>query len=342
LTKSEGGVVLDTVFGAAAAREAAAHWGYGPNAGLDLLCISENATYLVQDSAGGRTVLRLNRPGYHDHDALSSELAWTASLREENVVRTPRWLPTLAGDPVARLESTGDAPARHAVMFSYAAGEHPEPAAGICLNQIGELAARLHTHARHWRRPAGFTRFSWDLPAALGDGGDPGRWGDWRAGIAPGERAVVEAAEMQLRRALSAYGNRPARFGLIHADLRAANLLVSGADAPTTVTVIDFDDCGLSWYLYDLSASVSFLELRPELPAMVADWLEGYRRVAAVEPADLAVLPSLIMLRRLQLQAWAASHHDTEMVRSLGPHFATETAAVAERYLSGRLLAGVS
>jgi Ser/Thr protein kinase RdoA (MazF antagonist) len=335
-----------SVFGEFAAREAAGHWGYGPDARLELLCVSENATYLVRHPrAGEPAVLRLNRPGYHGYDALVSELAWTAALREADVVSTPRWIPTLTGEPLARLTpGRGDEP-RHAAMFGYARGAHPEddPAAGIAeLVQIGDIAARLHAHARSWRPPAGFRRFSWDLAAALGDGaGQLGRWGDWRTDLAVGESRVVERAESQLRQALSAYGYTPSRYGLIHADLRAANLLSEGAGGESRVTVIDFDDCGYSWFLYDLAASVSFLEHRRELPELIGSWLEGYRKTATVGAADLAVVPSLVMLRRLQLQAWASSHADTEMVRSLGPAFTAGTVEVAGRYLSARLLDGI-
>jgi Ser/Thr protein kinase RdoA (MazF antagonist) len=335
-------VALVPAFGVSAAREAAAHWGYGGDAELDLLCVSENATYLVRDLRREPAVLRLNRPGYLAHDAIASELAWTAALRTANVACTPRWVPTLSGEPVARVKQPAGGASRHAVLFDFARGEHPDdPQDGLA--EIGEIAARLHAHARSWPRPEGFTRFSWDLPAALGGDGRPSRWGDWRDAVTGNDRRLLETAESQVRQALSAYGQSPARYGLIHADLRAANLIVDAADQlghGPRVTVIDFDDCGYSWFLYDAAGSVSFLEHRSELPELVAGWLDGYRRVATLEPADLAAIPALIMLRRLQLQAWAASHAETDMVRSLGTAFAAETVLVAERFLDGRLLAG--
>ena len=340
---------VDPMFGPVAAREAAANWGFGGDADLTMLCISENATYLVRDGrAGEPAVLRLNRPGYHDRQALASELAWTAALRDARVVCTPAWLPTADGEPVANLGSaTSGAPPRHAVLFEYAPGSHPcdeASSAGHALVGIGDIAARLHAHSRSWRKPPWFQRFSWDLTAALGDGaGAQGRWGDWRIGYPAAEREVLSAAETQVRQALSGYGYAPERYGLIHADLRASNLLVNDEASGSRVTVIDFDDCGYSWFLYDLAASVSFLEHRPELPDLVSGWLEGYRRAQPADPveaADLAVIPALVMLRRLQLQAWSSSHADTEMVRSLGPGFAAQTVEVAERYLSAALLTG--
>jgi Ser/Thr protein kinase RdoA (MazF antagonist) len=98
----------------------------------------------------------------------------------------------------------------------------------------------------------------------------------------------------------------------------------------------------MSWYCYDLAASVSFLEHQPELDELVAGWLAGYHRIGRLDAADLGALPSLVMLRRLQLLAWTASHADTAMARSVRADFAEDTAAVAERYLRGRLLGGIS
>ncbi len=324
----------DDVFGESAARAAASHWGYGPDAELALLCISENATYLVTDpDTGDRAVLRLNRPGYHPRKAIESELAWTAALRREGVVRTPASLPTRSGARVAVLSTD-----RHAVMFTFASGSEPDAAVlGTAMPSVGAIAARLHAHARGWTRPEGFTRFAWDLAAAFGDGCRPGRWGDWRAG-ATRELSVLETAEASVVSQLNGYGYAPDRFGLIHGDLRAANLLLD----EDRVTVIDFDDCGLSWYAYDLAASLSFLEHRADLPELAAGLLAGYRSVGRLTASDLSVLPALIMLRRLQLLAWSASHAQTHMVRSLGPNFAEQTAEVAERYLAGTLLSAVT
>ena len=43
---------------------------------------------------------------------------------------------------------------------------------------------------------------------------------------------------------------------MIHGDLRLANLLVDGE----TTKVIDFDDCGFGWLMYDCATTVSFFE----------------------------------------------------------------------------------
>ena len=131
----------------------------------------------------------------------------------------------------------------------------------------------MHRHARQWQRPAWFTRFHWDYPAAFGR---QARWGRWQDGIGvgPSERQVLTRLDDTLQGRLQAFGQGPERYGLVHADTRLANLLVHDG----TVSVIDFDDSGFSWYLYDLGTAVSFFEHSPEVPALVDSWLEGYQQ----------------------------------------------------------------
>lgn len=175
------------------------------------------------------------------------------------------------------------------------------------------------------------TRPVWDCETALGS---HALWGDWRvfAGFTPQEKELLERAETRIRAAMVAYGKPRERFGLIHADMRLANLLVEG----DILKLLDFDDCAYSWHLFDLAASLSFIEARPDLPDLIAAWLEGYRAASTAHPleeADVAVIPSLIMMRRLQLTAWLATRHDSDPVPALLSTWKQDTLALVARYL---------
>jgi Ser/Thr protein kinase RdoA (MazF antagonist) len=304
----------------------------GPDATLKLLNISENATYLVDDPAGGRTILRVHRRGYHNHPQITSELAWLDALRGDAGIRTPRVIPSRDGERVVTLpdsDDDGDG-SRHAVMFEWLPGvEPPDEHLVASFEGLGELTARMHEHTRTWRRPAGFDRFAWDYDAAFGT---VARWGRWQDGIAvgPAERDVLGRLDATLQRRLAAFGRGPDRFGLIHADLRLANLLVHGPDT----FVIDFDDCGWSWLLYDLGAALSFIEHDPRVPELVDSWVRGYRRVRALPAADEAEIPTFIMMRRLLLVAWIGSHAGTDLARSMGAEFTATSCGLAEDYLT--------
>ena len=340
---SAGGDVLDRV--AACARAALRRYDCHPDASVDLLNVSENATFLVSDPGAGPSVLRVHRLGYHTEQEIASELAWMDALRAEAGVRTPRVLPTTDGQRVVTVDQDARA-ARHCVRFEFLPGTEPgsEPGSdpgsepggagpstltGRHFEDLGEVTARMHRHARRWSRPDWFTRFHWDYAAAFGEAARWGRWQDG-VGVGPSERPVLTRLDQTLRARLSAFGQGPERYGLVHADTRLANLLVHEG----SVSVIDFDDSGFSWYMYDLGTSVSFFEHSPEVPGLVDSWLTGYRRVAELSAEDEAEIWTFIMFRRLLLLAWIGSHQGVDIAVELGAGYTQGTCDLAESFLS--------
>jgi Ser/Thr protein kinase RdoA (MazF antagonist) len=278
----------------------------------------------------------VHRPGYHSRDAVESELAWVAALRADGVVPTPAVLPALDGSPVT-VSPHPDGGLRHVVQFDWVDGVEPGGERLVeDFRELGRLTARLHAHARAWARPSGFTRFQWDHATSVGGHGHWGRWQDG-VGVGPAEREVLGRLCAVLASRLRAFGDGPERFGLVHADLRLANLLVAqGAGGARTVTVIDFDDCGFGWYLYDLGAALSFIEHDPAVPELTAAWCAGYRTQAPLSATEEAELPTFVLLRRLLLVAWIGSHAGTDLARATGAEFTRVSCDLAEAYLTRR------
>lgn len=319
-------------------RSALSTWGIDASARLSLLTISENATFLVDDQAGGRKlILRVHRPGYHSTAEITSELQWIEALRTDGVIATPK--PIHAADGRLLTEFFDGETNRQVVAFEFMSGRAPDEAGDLVrwYGHLGEISARLHAHSRSWLPPAGFMRKRWAYDTIIGPNA---YWGDWRGalGLAPAGRALLESLDNRLERETAAFGTGTDRFGLIHADMRAANLLVDG----DRLGVIDFDDCGFSWFAYDFAASISFIEHEPVVPDLMAAWLDGYARLTPLPAEQAAALPMLVMLRRLQLTAWIASHAETPTARSLGPAFTDGTLELAERYLTNKFLKGVA
>jgi Ser/Thr protein kinase RdoA (MazF antagonist) len=100
------------------------------------------------------------------------------------------------------------------------------------------------------------------------------------------------------------------------------------------VKVIDFDDCGFGWYMYDAATPVSFYEHEPQVPALIDAWKTGYRKAGVLTAEDEAEIPTFIMLRRLLLVAWIGSHAETDLAKSMGLPYTEGTIALCENYLS--------
>lgn len=300
-------------------------YGLPPDTPLILLNRSENETWRAGD-----LILRLHRQGYHSKPEIASELAWLTALQDLPGLNTTRPIPGAQG-LVTELDG------RYLVAFAPIAGQELQPGDDLArwFAPLGEITARLHLHARAWTPPEGFTRKRWDVETILGP---RPHWGHWRQaqGLDPKGAALLARATDALATRLQAYGTGPKVFGLIHADLRLANLMVDG----DRLTAIDFDDCGFGWWAYDLASALSFIETDTRLPDLIAAWTQGYTRIATLRAEDRAIIPSLIFLRRVLLTAWLATRADSDTAQSLGgPAYTRGTLDLAERYLSDGLVA---
>jgi Ser/Thr protein kinase RdoA (MazF antagonist) len=99
------------------------------------------------------------------------------------------------------------------------------------------------------------------------------------------------------------------------------------------IAVIASDDVGFGWFLFDIGASLSFIEHDPRVPALTEAWLRGYRGVLPLPAGDEAEIPTFVLLRRLQLVSWVGSHRFADSALELGADFTQGACELAERYL---------
>ena len=291
---------------------------------------SENTTYQVDNPVTGeRFALRVHRENYHSKEGIQSELAWIMALREEGVVSTPEPIRGIDRKLVQTVGAPGVPGDRHCVLFRWVEGQPPDEERPVeHFGTLGEITARINAHSHSWDRPAGFRRISWDFEFMFGAKPIWGRWQD-APGLDDEKCALLEKLEATLKIRLEAFGKSDDRFGLIHADLRLTNLLIHEGETH----VIDFDDCGNGWYLYDLGTALSFIEGRPDVPELVEAWVEGYRKVLPLSKEDESEIQTFIMLRRLLLTAWIAFHSETDLAKELGAEFTAGTCWLARAYL---------
>lgn len=305
-------------------------WNLTAQPSLHLLNISENRTYLVK-APGFKAALRVHRTEYNSYLEIRSELDWLQVLRQSELIRTPQVIRGVDGRRIQILQGNLGQTTSHMVMFEFVNGLPPDESKDLCqlFEKLGEISARLHRHSMTWRPAANFTRCHWNIETILGS--SP-RWGNWRHApfITTEARRLLEQLETVLIKRLQSYGTVPDRYGLIHADMRLANLMI-GDDGETWV--IDFDDCGYGWFIYDFAAGVSFMEDDEQIPELKAHWIKGYRRYRDLSTDDHHEIDTMVMLRRMALLAWIGSRIESTEPKKLAPTFAENTANLAENYL---------
>jgi Ser/Thr protein kinase RdoA (MazF antagonist) len=143
------------------------------------------------------------------------------------------------------------------------------------------------------------------------------------------ESALLRQARSQALADLATFAAEAGDFGLIHADVLRENLLRDGPG----LWLIDFDDSGFGFRLYDLGTALSQSLEEPQLARLAEALLTGYARTRPL-PADAARRLTLFaMLRTLASCGWIASRAGRGDPR---PRFYADRALrTARAYLDG-------
>lgn len=279
------------------ANTAARAWG-GSSHGPRLLSHRENAVFEVA-LPGGRAALRLHRPGYRSDAQIHSELDWTRHLVAAGFPAPPPvampdggWLLHLGDAQRATVIGWMDGAPIGSGDDRLGAGSVSEYA------DIGALLARLHldTIAMGAER---FERPRWDIDGLTGAQPLWGRY--WEMSLLSGdERGLIEAARNAARARLAAYLAGGAEVTLIHTDALRENVFrtVDG------LALIDFDDSGFGFIMYDLAASLTQLVDDPLYPRVREAIMDGYASVRPLRDEDRAAFDMFAMLRAFSALGW--------------------------------------
>lgn len=273
------------------AKEAARLWGATLTRTLRN---RENAVHEIRLADGRRAALRLHRRGYQSDAAIRSELWWCGALAEAGLP-VPAPITTPDGLLLPQL-STG----RYASVLHWIEGEplgeagHPLPGDRDTRlsrhHALGVMLARLHEATDALTLPADFTRPSWDIDGLTGETPFWGRFWDHPL-LDAGNRALLSEARLVLRDRLQDHA-RTNRLGPVHADVLRENIMVT----PDGLALIDFDDSGIGFRLYDLGTVLSQDLYEPDRPALQQALIAGY---ATRRPLDPAMVPVFTLARVL-------------------------------------------
>ncbi len=320
----------------ALAEAALAQWGFGPCA-LRLVKFRENAVFAVTTGSGRRYALRVHRAGYHSDAALRSELQWMLALQASGF-DVPQIVPARAGELFLAVRHPGVPESRQVDVFEWIDGRQlgnvgedvaMDPAElARMFRTIGALAARLHNQASSWQRPADFIRHAWDMEGLVGERPLWGRFWDLAA-LSAGERTLVAQARARLQRDLQVLDKSAAVYGLVHADFAPENLLLDGE----RIRLLDFDDAGFGWHLFEIATSLYFYTDHAAYPLLREAAIAGYRSERALPEEQLAMLPMFLAARGFTYLGWVHTRQETRTARELTPMLIELACNAARGYL---------
>ena len=316
---------------------AVSHWPFECTR-IEPIKVRENAVYAVHLADGGRVVLRIHRLGYHSDEALRSELTWMKALRAAGI-EVPQVVPSRRGNAFEPIGCEGVPGPRQVDVFEWIDGNQlGSVEQGLSSDRawvertyavVGELAARMHNQSCAWQAPAGFQRHSW---CDDGLAGATPLWGRfWELeGLTPRQRSLFEGLRARLEQDLVDFGKTSDRFGLIHADLVPENILVNG----DRLRIIDFDDAGFGWHLFEIATSLYFIRRDSNYEIARDALIAGYRRHRALPDEHLRLLPMFLAARGTTYLGWVHTRKGEATARELMPQLVELAEAAADDYFA--------
>ncbi len=306
----------------AVVEQALKFWGM---AGADyaLVAARENAVYKITTGAN-IYALRLHRKGYRTNAELRSELQWMHAISEGDI-KVPIPIPSTSHALLRVIDGV------QVDVLSWLSGSTMDVAMNGPIDRaelferLGKNMARLHEISDSWVLPDGFSRSSWNRNGLLGDAP---LWDCfWKnPELKPEERALFttmrEKANLEL-----ADLEQTLDYGLIHADLVAANVIIDGSD----IKLIDFDDGGFGFRLFDIATALLKHLEAPDYPALRASLINGY---VSVRPIDIAALDLFMLLRAATYVGWNITRMDEEGATGRNERFVNTTSRLAKIYLA--------
>lgn len=264
---------------------------------LRLVTNDMNGIFRVDTRDGQKYILRVTLPeGGHNLDHVAAEMDWLAALVRDTDLSVPRPLPAKDGSLVVEAGAGGVPEARLCAIFSWVSGNDlAEDMSAVNIYKLGELMARLHTHALTFHPLSElfllrFDRvFPFPEPVVLFD--------EQFSPLFPAaRRAVYERAIVWVQESIDRLKASGEPMRILHGDLHQWNVL----NARGVLSPIDFEDLMLGWPVQDIATTLYYFDSRSFVD-MYSAFQEGYTRHSPWPERHAGEIDSFIAARGLGL-----------------------------------------
>ena len=270
-----------------------------------------NTVYEVGSDSGASFALRLHRPGYRSLAQIRAELAFLAALAETirgTRIEVPAPVPARDGSLVVELEEARGTWCCD--LLTWVEGSVMKHGSGLgpcSCALLGEGLARIHEAAQTFTLPEGAELPSWDAEAMFTEA-SPFKPGPMQDFLAADALALYREVEDRTRGVFERLDSMPYQWGIVHNDYVLINALFRRARDGWRLGVLDFDDLGFGYYLYDLAPLLGNLfDYAEAYRRLRRAFLEGYRSVRSLPPELEEHLPVLMAARHAVTLTWLAA-----------------------------------
>ena len=241
----------------------------------------------------------------NDPEATAGELIWLAALQNEAGLPVPAPVPTLDGKLLTTRKTPGVPGGKVVSLMRWVDGKQltqkslrPHHA-----RAWGRLVAKLHQFAAGWTPPQGYIRFHWDWDGILGNGVLDEPVDELIVAMPDKYREPFEIISAETRSAMDELSKGPEVYGIVHIDMYLENVLFKSGKP----RIIDFEDSGFGYYLYDLGIIFSQWMWNDEMAWFRPVFLEGYTEIRPLKDEQLKTIDLFIGTRFADFTLWGTA-----------------------------------
>ena len=279
-----------------------------------------NSTFAVTSADGARYALRININSGRTVPNIAGETFFIDSLAKAGGFRVALPIANAAGELVTTLYHQASERELYCVLFSWLEGEDlgDEPTIEQVF-EVGKLMAQLHIVTTGLELPTNaelpvFDDFMWHVEDLLLGSSSQ---------LSAEEKETISAGRTAIEKVITElYANNEKQ--LIHADLHGWNL----KSHDNSLSVFDFDDCGIGLPIQDLATAIYYLDTEEQEVALK----QGYASVRSLPDFTDYQMKALLLQRRIHLLNYLYETDNPEH-RELLPKYQTETIRRIETFL---------
>ena len=166
----------------------------------------------------------------------------------------------------------------------------------------GALVAQLHSFSATWTPPADFERPTWDWDGQLGNAVLRTPVSELVGTMPTKFQEPFKIVSAQTREVMDSFGKGPDAYGLIHCDMYLENLLFKRGQP----RLIDFEDSGFSYWMWDLGVIFSQWPWTDEFPRLRDAFFEGYLKNRTLPDRQLKHLDLFMAAQCATMVLWSS------------------------------------